>query len=264
MRSMLIGTRKVRSAGRASGSIEITLPPELAALEGVDCRIVLRDGARPEIVLEPNLAPAIMVFTRVWARLRALTSLAGDIGDFPVQECEIVLFPGPQRGPGRPFANGRPTLAYSQALQVSRVTVFDQKGDNGRSEEALAGVIAPLAAVAGQRLGLTGVVAAAFGVVLARLAAPTWTSHEADPEGAEFGAARRTWLEICGPSAPPLSVLAPDGDDARAQQALQRIVSQFRRWQERPDQHELTRVHLAGGVTVSTLESFIEQARQKT
>jgi len=27
-----IGIRKVRSAGRASGSIEITLPPELATL----------------------------------------------------------------------------------------------------------------------------------------------------------------------------------------------------------------------------------------
>jgi hypothetical protein len=131
-------------------------------------------------------------------------------------------------------------------------------------------VIAPLAAVAGQRLGLTGVVATAFGLVLARLAAPAWTPHkvtvfdEAGQEGVEFGAARRTWLEICGSNAPPLNVLASSGDDTRPQQALQRIVSQFRRWQERPDQHELTRAHWTGGLAVRTLESFVEQARQKT
>jgi len=258
---MYLGTRRVRSAGRASGSIEITLPPELAALEGVDCRILLRDGARPEIVLEPDLAPAVAIFTRVWARLRSLVSLAGDIGNFPVQEFEVVVFPTARH-------NGRPSLAYSQALQVSQ----RQQGlVSSRSSEALAGVVAPLATVAGVRLGLSGATATAFGAALAWLATSSSSQRTAGTEGLEHSVALRDWRAVCGPGAPPLGVLAPQGDETRAQLALQRIVSQFRRWQERPDQHELARARwsqVAGGwtagMTVSTLEDFIEHAHTGT
>ena len=52
---MYLGTRRVRSAGRTSGSVEVTLPVQLSVLQGVACRLVVRDGARPELVLEPEL-----------------------------------------------------------------------------------------------------------------------------------------------------------------------------------------------------------------
>jgi hypothetical protein len=211
-----IGIRKVRSAGRASGSIEITLPPELAALEGMDCRIMLRDGARPEIVLEPDLAPAVAIFTRAWARLRTLLRLAGDIGEFPAQECELALLPGQRQ-------NGRPLLIFSYAWRVS--LLGQHAGETAsvmpvtECRAALAGLLAPLATVAGHRLGLVSAMAAAF----------------------ETGVARRIWDETCGPDALPLDPLAPQRQDEQAQQALQRIVSQFRAWQEHPDAYALAR-----------------------
>jgi len=233
-----IGIRRVRSAGRASGSIEITLPPELAALEGMDCRIVLREGARPEIVLEPDLAPAVAIFTRAWTRLRMLLRLTGDIGDFPAQECELVLLPSQRQ-------NGRPLLIYSHAWQVSllgqRLTEAAPAGPLVEQRAALAGLIAPLATVAGHRLGLVGPMAAAFGTALAGLIAPADQRPVAGPEGFEAGAARRIWSEACGPDALPLDALAPQRQDGQAQQALQRIVSQFRAWQEHPDAFTLAR-----------------------
>jgi hypothetical protein len=244
-----IGIRKVRSAGRASGSIEITLPPELAALEGLDCRIVLRDGARPEIVLEPDLAPAAAIFTRAWTRLRMLLRQAGDIGEFPTQECELALLPGQRQ-------NGRPLLVYSHAWQVS--LLGQQIADAAPAamsradrHTALTGLIAPLATIAGQRLGLVGPMATAFGAALAGLAAPT-----SRPESFEVGAAQRIWCEVCGPDALRLDALAPCSEprgtllrqDGQAQLALQRIVSQFRAWQEHPDGYALARAQWSEGM----------------
>ena len=60
---MVSHTRKVRSAGRSSGSIEITLPPEVQELEGIECRLILRDGARPEIVIQPDVSVACLLYT---------------------------------------------------------------------------------------------------------------------------------------------------------------------------------------------------------
>ncbi len=239
-----IGIRRVRSAGRASGSIEITLPPELAALEGMDCRIVLRDGARPEIVLEPDLAPAVAIFTRAWTRLRTLLRLAGDIGEFPAQECELALLPGQRQ-------NGRPLLIYSHAWQVSllgqRLAEAAPAGLLTDRRAVLAGLIAPLATIAGHRLGLVSAIAAAFGGAVAGLAAPTGQSPASGPEGFESGTARRIWSEACGPDALPLDALAPQRQDGQAQQALQRIVSQFRAWQEHPDGYALARAQWSEG-----------------
>ena len=220
---MFFGSRKIRSAGRDSGSIEITLPPELAALEGITCRMVVRDGARPEIVLEPDLSSALAIFRNIWDRLRSLMSQAGDIGEFAVQEFELVLIPAPLR-------NGRPVLVYSQALQASHAGSRAQK-------PAMVAIVAAMATVAGARLGLTPSVAASFGEALAGL-----VGDSAQPmTDLEQGAVRQAWQELCGTGALPLSIMSPRRSDVTAQQALQRVVSQFRRWQEHPDQHELAR-----------------------
>ena len=234
---MVMARRRIRSAGRTSGSIEITLPPELAVLEGMYCRILLRDGARPEIVLQPELTPAVAAFHRVWERLRSLLSLAGDIGEFPVQECEVLLFPAQQRG--------RPLLAYSQAWQVSKVASSAAvKGASlaGDASEAVSAVIAPLAMVAGQRLGLSAEVAAAFGPVLGRLATPAG-SAAAGLQSFEQGAALRIWRESFGAGPAILDMFGPQMDEAQARQALKRVVSLFRQLQECPDKHELHRAH---------------------
>ena len=67
---MQLGTRKVRSAGRTSGSIEITLPVEVQALTGIECEIVLQDGAQPQIILHPDLSVAQALFVELWGMLR--------------------------------------------------------------------------------------------------------------------------------------------------------------------------------------------------
>jgi hypothetical protein len=63
---MDLGVRHIRTAGKGSGSIELTLPAELRDLVGLPCRIVLRDGSRPDIVLQPDLQRALIAFARLW------------------------------------------------------------------------------------------------------------------------------------------------------------------------------------------------------
>lgn len=63
---MDLGTRQIRTAGKGSGSIELTLPAELRDLVGVPCRVTLRDGSRPDIILRPDLARAQQAFAALW------------------------------------------------------------------------------------------------------------------------------------------------------------------------------------------------------
>ena len=63
---MDLGVRHIRTAGKGSGSIELTLPAELRDLVGLPCRIVLRDGSRPDIVLQPDLQRALIAFATLW------------------------------------------------------------------------------------------------------------------------------------------------------------------------------------------------------
>ena len=261
---MRIGIRRIRSAGRDSGSIEITLPPELTALENVRCAILVRDGARPEIVLQPELTPAALIFARIWSRLHTLLAWVGDIGDFPSTEVEAVLLP-PQT---HPLAVGaRPTLVYSYALQLGQALVpdwpvFSQDFEVVNPAKALtpvlyapfAGAVVPLAALAGRRLGLHSHVAGLFGRIIVMLAWPGDGRHatvngalldrlEEDPDDQfEMQIARRLWVESCGPAALPLNPLAAQTGEQLATQAMQRIVSQLRDWQERPDRRQAARI----------------------
>lgn len=261
---MHIGSRRVRSAGKASGSIEITLPPELTPLEGVVCNILLRDGARPEIVLKPELTPAALIFARVWNRLRVLLSKAGEIGEFPVPDVDVCLLPSTATA----TMNGaavRPTLVYSYALLVGQGLVmnwpvataefrvhYPVDGIPDTVRKALAGLVYPLACVAGSRLGLVGEVTNTFGHVVALLALPIVQ----DASGAnvidglpvaadgrfEVSWSQQLWLETCGHNMLPLGVLTSQTNDSAAQLAMQRIVSQFRAWQEHPERRQSARI----------------------
>lgn len=261
---MHIGLRRVRSAGRASGSIEITLPPELTPLEGIQCNILIRDGARPEIVLKPELAPAATVFARVWGRLRFLLQQAGEIGEFPISEVDVSLLQpatsSQVNGGGR-----RPTLVYAHALVVGQALILRWPMVTGEFavrmptsdlsdgvRKSLLGVIYPLASVAGHRLGLISEVASYFGHVVASLALPT----VADAPGTdgldglptssdgrfEIAWSRQIWQESCGNYTSSLGVLTGQPNDVYAQEALQRIVSQFREWQEHPERRQTARI----------------------
>ena len=148
---MYLGTRRVRSAGRTAGSIEVTLPALLARLDGVECRFVLRDGPQPEIVLQPELSEVQSLFRTLWQQLRLGLGEIDDIGDFSPADFTLTLFP-PRHW------QERPPLAYTDALAVLQHSI-GQKDDQ---PEALARLFAFLAVAAGQHLELTGALAIAL------------------------------------------------------------------------------------------------------
>ena len=152
---MHFGKRNIRSAGRSSGSVEITLPVELAILEGVACRLSLRDGLVPEIVLQPDLLVVIPVFEKLWSLLRLGLEETGEIADFAEADYGFGLFRTSKLGT-------RPSLAYTDALLIHRslATTVDA---TPQVLEAFARIIESMAAVAGARLGLSSERAALFG-----------------------------------------------------------------------------------------------------
>lgn len=158
-RSMHFGTRNVRSAGRGSGSIEMTLPVELAVLEGVTCRVALRDSLVPEVVLQPDLRFLLPLFETTWDRLNLGLEPVGEIGGFSEGDYVLGLFPAAG-------VSGRPGLAYADALLVARDSWDGEEaavGDATRAIEAFARMIESMAIVAGTRLGLPTEIAAMFG-----------------------------------------------------------------------------------------------------
>lgn len=68
---MDLGVRQIRTSGKGSGSIEVTLPAGLRDLVGLPCRIILRDGSRPDIVLQPDLRRAHQSFKAIWQAMAA-------------------------------------------------------------------------------------------------------------------------------------------------------------------------------------------------
>jgi len=90
---MHLGARKVRSAGRTSGSIEITLPVEVRALTGIECEMVLRDGVQPQIVMQPDLSVAQALFVELWGMLRQGLGGGDDIGDFVLGDFNVSFLP---------------------------------------------------------------------------------------------------------------------------------------------------------------------------
>lgn len=109
---MYLGVRQIRTAGKGSGSIELTLPADLRDLVGLPCRILLRDGSRPDIVLQPDLARAQATFASLWDRMaEALLHESADAG-FPLTVFAFGL--QPREGTGEtPFLSWRDGLVLS-------------------------------------------------------------------------------------------------------------------------------------------------------
>ena len=155
---MYLGNRSIRSAGRTSGSIEITLPTQLQVLEGIDCRLVVRDGGQPEIVLQPDLSAPHRLIKDLWQKVRLSLSEVGDAGEFAASDFTLVLFP-PDHW------QERPPLVYADALKVLK----NRPTNSGTQNENLAALIAALAISAVHRLGLEGALGLAFGDALTYL-----------------------------------------------------------------------------------------------
>lgn len=76
-----LGTRRIRSAGRSSGSVVITLPPELAGLSGLDCALSLSEGAEPVIEIRPDWKTVHAALDRAWRAMRQ--EFAQDLMEIP-------------------------------------------------------------------------------------------------------------------------------------------------------------------------------------
>jgi hypothetical protein len=232
---MYLGTRAIRSAGRTSGSIEITLPPDLQPLTGLGCRVMVRDGLAPEIVLQPDLSMARARLTALWSRLR--TALDGPETPIEFSPTAFVLTLMPTTR-----WQGRPALAYADVLAMA-----GDGFDPGR-REAAARVVAALAGAAGAGIGLAARLAVAFGEAVAYLATGTAPGFVAEFE-------RALALELSHRSC-PIGVLAADPDDTafwrEGEPALRRILDQFLAWQEQPERYERSRERWYRGVTAGT------------
>jgi len=161
--SWCLGDRIIRSAGRNSGSIEITLPVRLMVLQGVMCRIELRDGIAAEVVLHPDFDALLPVFDAIWKLLGQSLKTMDDIGEFWEGDYVLGLFPETPQ-------SGRPILAYADALAIQASFSGDDQGRTGTIRpvpEAFARIIESLATVVGLRLGLSAQTAAMFGSQLA-------------------------------------------------------------------------------------------------
>lgn len=217
-------TRKVRSAGRSSGSVEITLPPEMQALEGIECRLILRDGARPEIVIQPDVSMASSVFTDLWEQLRQALQQVGDIGAFRLADFDVSFLP-PRHW------NERPPLSYRDALALHRSKHDAEPAD----PSGLSYVVTFLAVGAAQRLGLRERYALVFGVIVGYLVSGICAGNGTD---FEQDVALQLLNDPRDPDAPALGALFNTNRWAEAHEGFRRLFEQVQAWQENPNLYD--------------------------
>lgn len=231
---MHLGTRRIRSAGRNSGSIEVTLPTALQVLEGVECRLMVRNGSRPEIVLQPDLAAARALFCELWQKLCVGLEEIGEIGDFSPADFTLTLFPAQHW-------HHRPPLAYADALALLHQP---PKADHWESEP-LARLLTFMAVAAVHRLGLTESLALAFGDAVAYLVTGTSAGLGND---FERGMAHRAFWE--GARAQFLGSPFDDQVWQRVGPGLRRVYERFRAWQDDPEVYQIVRQKWHRALTV--------------
>ena len=214
-------TRKVRSAGRSSGSIEITLPPEVQELEGIECRLILRDGARPEIVIQPDISLANAIFAEQWQKLQVAFSRIGDIGPFRMADFDVSFLP-PRHW------TERPPLSYRDALALHRARHAAADMDpSGYSH-----VITFLSVGAAYRLGLHDRYALVFGVIAGYVVSGITAGNETD---FEQDIAMQLLNAGVAPGSAPLGTLFNTDRWEDAQEGFARIFVQVYAWQQQPE-----------------------------
>lgn len=225
-RTMQLGMSKIRSAGRTSGSIEMTLPPVLQAFTGLGCRVLVRDGLQPEIVLQPDFADVWSSLETLWEKLSLALGTQESAGRFTPGAFTLTLLPPRHSQRGLP-------LAYSDLVRLTR------SGDVLKQDElaALVRVLSVLAASIARELGFEPAFALGFGDAVA---------YVVTQETAGFG----TDFERCMAASVsrqahfrPRPLTSPFNDEfwLDCEPALRRIYDQFRSWQGRPERYEAAR-----------------------
>ncbi len=229
---MDLGTRSIRSAGAGSGSIEVTLPGALRPLTGLRCRIALRDGLRPEIVLQPDLAPARDAFARLWALFAAALEVE-DAGALAFADLPFTLGPAPTGPPAR--------LAWADGLALALPPPH--------RAEPLARAIRGLGAALAGRIGIVPCHAAGFGAS----AAQAMTGLVADPQdqaACDMAAAALADLGCMpAPAARPDDAFDP-GRWAAATPRLRAIAELHQDWSSDPARHAAVRAAWRRGVAL--------------
>lgn len=229
---MELGTRSIRSAGAGSGSIEVTLPGALRPLTGLRCRIALRDGLRPEIVLQPDLATARDAFARLWTLIAGAAG-AEDAGALAFADLPLTLHPAPSGPAAR--------LAWTDGLALALPPPHPP--------EVLARAIRGLGAVLAGRIGIAPCHGAGFGAS----AAQAMTGLVADPSdqaACDIAAAALSDLGIAAAPVPPAGdAFAPDRWAAAAPR-LRAIAELHQDWSVDPDRHAAVRAAWRRGVTL--------------
>ena len=248
--------RKIRSAGRTSGSVEITLPVAMQVLEGIACNIALRDGIEPEIIVQPELSVAQGLFIELWRVLHVGLEAAGDMGDFSLTDFNVGLFP-----PRHWYQ--RPPLSYEDALNI--LSYFEQNLPSERVQKSapLQRLITFLAIDAAYRLGLKGPLAVAFGDAVGYLATGINGIHgsEFEQEGALDAYGRGEPL-----TAGQIKSLSIDSEWQAAQDGLRCVYDLFLEWQERPGEYGAAkerwwrqRIRVEAGTSISTVEAYLRR-----
>ncbi len=223
---MYLGKCKIRSAGRTSGSIEITLPPALQPFTGLGCRVVVRDGLQPEIVLQPDLAEVRSLLKTLWHRLSIALGTSESTGEFEPSAFVFVLLPP------RHWQRGLP-LAYADIVHLMHSGEERAAGD----PEALARILSALAAAIGRTLGLQASFAFGFGDAVAYAVTQVAAGFGSDFERSmTAGLCRQAQLGERPPGSPLEEEFWHE-----CEPALRRIYEQFRAWQNKPSQYEAAR-----------------------
>ncbi len=223
---MNLGVCRIRSAGRTSGSIEATLPPPLQPFTGLACRVVVRDGLQPEIVLLPDLANSHALLRTLWQRLSLALGASETVDDFNPSAFTLTLLPSQQWQRGFP-------LAYADALSLVR------RGEEQTADDldALARILSVLVAAIGEARGLDHALALGFGDAVAYAVTQTSAGFGTDFERSmAAGVSGRTRRNRS-------SEIFPLDEEfwLEWEPALRRIYQQFLAWQDNPGQHEAAR-----------------------
>ena len=232
---MEFGTRSIRSAGQGSGSVEVTLPPAFRGLAGLACRVALRDGLRPELVLQPDLTAARAAFARAWALLSEALGIEGHA--LPLAECAITLWPAAE-APG-----AMPRLAWADGLALA--------GPAPHAASALARSVAALAQLSAHRRGIAPGLAADFGAACGH-ALGGIVVHPAMQAACDIGAALLAGGGL-GPEAALVLAAEDAGGDAFRDAALPRLrllADQHLEWTDDPARHASVLVAWRRGVAL--------------
>lgn len=228
---MDLGVRQIRTSGKGSGSIELTLPADLRDLVGVPCRIILRDGSRPDIVLQPDLQTAHRAFSALW-RAVATTLLRNDANPPALPLAAFGFGLQPRAGDG-----GMPFLCWRDGLALA--------APPPHAAGAVSRTVAAFCHALAAPLGIDPALASGFGAACGTLLSGVPATSDAQ-EARDLAA-----LHLDQPNiAPPLAYAGDAMGDAfwrLGAPLLTAIAELFAGWTTDPSAHATLRAVLRRG-----------------